>query len=392
MILRQEHNSDRQPTAIYCIRSPLPRVSTVVKTISALFLLGASLAASLRAQPPVTIQYGPGSLDQLVAPIALYPDPLIALILPASTASTDVVLAARYFEQNANPAQIDAQPWDPSVKALAHYPDLITWMDANLAWTQALGQAYATQPDAVMRAIQEMRARAQAAGSLQSTPQQQVVLADGAIEILPAQPSEIYLPCYDPAIVYDTGYAWGCPLVTFGMAFPIGPWLSFACDWREHRIWRVAWTRGWDHRRDGRSPATGRFGPPPGAHRPPGSYRDDPRPGQWQHPATLARTPAPSYPPRHGVAMPSSTRSPFTGFRNRTNPRPGVRPDVIYTAPSAPVPYRGPTARFAQTGAPRIFSNRSWGSRPAFTPVFRAPAQYAATRTAPRTANQNTRR
>lgn len=238
-----------------------------MKTILALFLLGVSLAASLRAQAPVAIQYAPGSLDQLVAPIALYPDPLIALILPASTAATDVVLAARFIEQNGDPAQADAQPWDPSVQALAHYPDVITWMDGNLAWTQALGQAYASQPDAVMQAIQEMRARARAAGSLQSTPQQQVVLAGGVIEIIPAQPSVIYVPYYDSAMVYETGLGWGYPLVTFGMAFPVGPWLSFACDWREHRIRQGAWTRGWDNRHDGRSPAAGHFGPPPATRR-----------------------------------------------------------------------------------------------------------------------------
>lgn len=362
-----------------------------MKTILALCLLGVSLAASLRAQAPVAIQYAPGSLDQLVAPIALYPDLLIALILPASTASTDVVLAARFCEQNGATAQIEAQPWDPSVKALAHYPDVITWMDANLAWTQALGQAYASQPDAVMQAIQEMRARARAAGSLQSTPQQQVVLADGAIEIVPAQPSVIYVPCYDSAMVYETGLDWGYPLVTFGLAFPVGPWLSFACDWREHRIWYRTWNRGWDYRRDGRSPVAGRSGPPPTTRRSPSSPRFDPRPGQWQHTRPLVSAPAPTYPPRHTVVVPPSARGPLPNFRGWSNQGPDPRRNVVYATP--PAMHRNPPASFGQNGISRHSTDCGWGSRPANTPTSRPSVQNAPFRSAvPRTASADTSR
>jgi hypothetical protein len=366
-----------------------------MKTILALFLLGVSLAASLRAQvpAPVVIQYASGSLDQLVAPIALYPDPLIALILPASTASTDVVLAARYFEQNDAPAQVDAQPWDPSVKALAHYPDLITWMDANLAWTQALGQAFASQPDAVMQAVQDMRSRALAAGSLQSTPQQQVVLTGGVIEIVPAQPSVIYVPYYDSAVVYETGPGLGYPLVTFGMAFPAGPWLYFACDWRDHRIRLGAWPRGRDNRRDGRSPAAGRFGPPPATRRYPSSPRFDPRPGQWQHRPPRVSASEPTHPPRHTVVVPHSTRGPLPNFRGLSDQRPGPRREEVHATPSAPAPHRGPSASYSQTGIPRNFSDRGRGGRQAITPTSRPSIQSAAPRRpAPRTERAETPR
>ena len=379
-------------SAFYCIRAPVPRVSTVMKTNLALFLLGVGLTASLRAQAPVAVQFAPGSLDQLVAPIALYPDPLIALILPASMASTDVALAARFIEQNGAPAQVDAQPWDPSVKSLAHYPDLITWMDSNLAWTQALGQAYASQPDAVMQAVQEMRSKAWAAGSLQSTPQQQVVLGGGVIEIIPAQPSVIYVPYYDSAMVYCAEPSWGHPLVTFGMAFPVGPWLSFACDWREHRIRQGAWSRGWDNRREGRSPAAGRFGPPPSTHRYPSSPRFDSRPDQWQHSRPLVSAPASNYPPRLARAVPPSTRNPFPNVRGWSHQRPAPRREVVYTKPPMQVPHRGPSANYNQTASPRNFSGRSWGGRPAVTPTSRPSAQHVAPRPASRAQTTDNRR
>lgn len=331
-----------------------------MRTILAPFLLGVGLAASLQAQvpAPVAIQYAPGSLDQLVAPIALYPDPLIALILPASTASTDVVLAARYLEQNNATAQVDAQPWNPSVKALAHYPDLITWMDANLAWTQALGQAFASQPDAVMQAVQEMRSRALAAGSLQSTPQQTVVLTGGVIEIVPAQPSVIYVPCYDSAVVYDAGPGWGYPLVTFGMAFPVGPWLYFACDWNDHRIRQRVWPRDWDERRDGRSPVVGRFQPPTATRRYPSSPRFESRPGQGQHTPFLASAPAPAHPPRHAVVVAHPTRGTLPNHRGWSGQRPGPRREAVHATPPASAPHRGPSATYSQTGSPRNFNDR----------------------------------
>jgi len=105
-------------------------------------------------------------LEQLLGPIALYPDALIALILPATTAPSDLVLAARYLQAQGNAEQIDYQPWDDSVKALARYPTVVAWMDQNLAWTKQVGEAFASQPADVMNAVQRLRTQARAAGTL----------------------------------------------------------------------------------------------------------------------------------------------------------------------------------------------------------------------------------
>ena len=141
-------------------------------------------------------------LDQMLGPIALYPDPLIAQILPAATLPSEIVLADRYVNGGGDPNLIDQQPWDPSVKALARYPTVLKWMDDNLAWTTALGQAFLAQQQDVMDSIQRLRAQAQALGNLQSTPQENVVADDGTIEILPADPQMIYVPVYQPDMVY----------------------------------------------------------------------------------------------------------------------------------------------------------------------------------------------
>src|SRR5271156_768932 len=147
-------------------------------------------------------------LNQLVAPIALYPDQLIALILAASTYPAQVADADgwRQAQSYASPDQIAAgangQNWDPSVKALTAFPQVLSEMDANLAWTTALGNAYYNQPQDVLRAVQIMRQRAQAAGSLQSTPQQLVSYNQGYIQVAPANPQVVYVPAYNPWTVY----------------------------------------------------------------------------------------------------------------------------------------------------------------------------------------------
>ena len=160
-------------------------------------------------------------LDQLLGPIALYPDPLIAQILPASTLPTQIVLADRYVSGGGDPNQIDQQPWDPSVQALARYPEVLKWMDDNLNWTTEVGQAFLNQPQDVMDSIQRLRQSAYNLGNLQSTPQQQVVNDGGYIEIVPADPQVIYVPVYQPdQVYYQTGY--GPPFITFGIGFAIG--------------------------------------------------------------------------------------------------------------------------------------------------------------------------
>ncbi len=220
-------------------------------------------------------QLSPEQLDELLGPIALYPDALIAIMLPASTSPSEIVLAARYLQDGRNAQQIDQQPWDDSVRALAHYPDTIRWMDENLAWTKQLGEVFLAQSDDVMSAIQRLRARALSAGSLFTNAQQQVVTEAGLISILPAQPHVIYAPYYSPQIVYFSrvGYSsFNEPFLSFGTGFSSGWWLAYHLDWGQRRIWvvdRHARERHWQEHRDlrpGLPPPPGRpgfVGPPP---------------------------------------------------------------------------------------------------------------------------------
>ncbi len=154
------------------------------------------------AVPPPMSAYQPlpaAQLDQLLGPIALYPDPLIAQMLPASTFPTQIVLADRYVSGGGDPNQIEQQPWDASIRAMARYTNVLKWMDDNLAWTTELGQAFVNQQPDVMISIQRLRASASKLGNLQSSPQQQVVADGGNIEIVPADPQVIYVPVYQPA-------------------------------------------------------------------------------------------------------------------------------------------------------------------------------------------------
>jgi Protein of unknown function (DUF3300) len=215
-----------------------------LKIVVLCLIAGAVL--SVRAQvavPPPMPAYqmmGDAQLDQLLGPIALYPDPLIAQILPASTLPTQIVLADRYVSDGGDPNQVDQQPWDASVQALARYPEVLKWLDDNLGWTTALGQAFLNQQQAVMESIQRLRQSAANFGNLQSTPQQSVVYDNGDIEIVPADPQVIYVPVYQPAqVYYQTCY--GPPFVSFGVGFAIGYWLNCDFDWHNRNI--IVWNR-----------------------------------------------------------------------------------------------------------------------------------------------------
>jgi hypothetical protein len=220
-------------------------------------LVASCLAVSLRAQAPSS-EYAPEQLDQMLGPIALYPDPLVALILPASTFPAQITQAAQFVAGNGDPSQIDAQPWDASVKGLAHYPDVIKWMNDNIDWTQTLGAAFAMQPADVMKSIQQLRTKAKAAGTLVDTPQQQVVVEGDDIRIIPAQPSTIYVPQYDPDAVYDVPEGGDAgSYITFDAGYPVGAWLGFECNWDDYGIWYGPWRPGWGYRRDWRDPHFG---------------------------------------------------------------------------------------------------------------------------------------
>ena len=144
-------------------------------------------------------------LQQLVAPIALYPDALVAQVLGAATFPDQVAFAADWLQQNKNLTgkalmqSVDRQPWDPSVKALTQFPSVLDNMAKNLSWTSALGEAYNTQAADVMSAVQVLRAKAQAAGNLKSSPQITVVQqSPQVIVIQPANPQVVYVPAVQP--------------------------------------------------------------------------------------------------------------------------------------------------------------------------------------------------
>jgi hypothetical protein len=208
--------------------------------------------------PPYT-QQNPEQLQQLVAPIALYPDSLVAQILAAATFPEQVVEADRWVQANpdlkgdALGRAVDQQPWDPSVKALAAFPSVLGNMDKNLSWTSSLGDAYYNQQQDVMDAVQVMRRRAQEAGNLKSTPQQTVATQDSNIDIEPADPDEVYVPAYDPWLVYGgpvaawpgwypyPGIWFGGPYLSWGPGFGIGwfggfgwGWGHWGFDWHNH--------------------------------------------------------------------------------------------------------------------------------------------------------------
>jgi hypothetical protein len=180
----------------------------------------------------------PADLDKMLGPIALYPDPLVAEILTAATFPSQIVEADRYMQSGGDASQVAQQPWDASVQGLCHYPNVLKWLDDNIAWTTQIGQAFTAQQGDVMASVQRLRAQAQSLGNLPSTPQETVSSDDGDIEIEPADPDSLYIPTYDPNLIY---YQPGI-LCSYGFAFPIGGWLLYDWDWHSHRL--LTWGPG----------------------------------------------------------------------------------------------------------------------------------------------------
>ena len=239
----------------------------LVATCALLIALPASFAqapADPNAEMPDTQQaallLSPDQLNNLVAPIALYPDPLLSQVLAASTYPLEIVEAQQWIGQNSNlqGAQLmDAarqQNWDPSVQALVAFPDALSLLANDTRWTTDLGNAFLAQQADVMSAVQRMRAEARSNGKLNTTPQQVVTMAtqDGqdAVEILPADPQVIYVPIYSPS------YVWGPPVwgaypdlwypSGFGFGFGYGPGIymgAFFPSWNGWGGW--GWGAGW---------------------------------------------------------------------------------------------------------------------------------------------------
>ncbi|HXO31355.1 MAG TPA: DUF3300 domain-containing protein [Candidatus Acidoferrales bacterium] len=217
-----------------------------------------------QAPEPSAVQAAPQTpeqLQQLVAPIALYPDALVAQVLAAATYPDQIVEADRWLQQHGDlkgeqlGKEVDTQPWDPSVKALVEFPSVLANMDKNLSWTSSLGDAYVNQEQDVMNAVQVMRDRAEKAGNLKSTSQEKVSQQGQTIVIEPADPEVVYVPEYNPWLVYGgpigiwpgwysyPGLYIGGPGIAFGLGFGIGffdgfgwGWGHWGYDWRGHGI------------------------------------------------------------------------------------------------------------------------------------------------------------
>jgi hypothetical protein len=213
------------------------------------------------AQAPQSVPLTPEALQQLVAPIALYPDALVAQILAASTYPSQIVEADRWLQNHSDlkedklAEEVDKQSWDASIKALTGFSSVLSNLDTNLSWTSALGDAYFNQQQDVLDAVQILRARAKDAGNLQSTPQQTVTSQGPTITIEPADPELCYVPTYNPLLVYGApigiypGYLYdslvGAPYISFGAGIGIGGrfwggfgwgFHSWGCNWRGHSV------------------------------------------------------------------------------------------------------------------------------------------------------------
>lgn len=179
---------------------------------------GASTIGSAAPPPSAPAPRSAAELEKLAQPIALHPDPLIAIILPAAVYPLEIVQAARFIKDTNNIPKVDEQPWDNNVKQLAKYPEMIARMDADLSWTIDLGQAFLDQPKELMDTIQGLRSKAQKAGTLRTTPQQIVTVTNivviqtnvtqvtsvtrEIVQVQPANPEIIYVPSYPTTVYY----------------------------------------------------------------------------------------------------------------------------------------------------------------------------------------------
>ena len=247
------------------LASPLPATAQSATTPPA-------TAAPATAQPSGTAgpAFTPEQLEQVAAPIALYPDPLLAQVLMASTYPLEVVQAARFVKENPKlqgdqlNEKLKEQTWDDSVKSLVSFPQALQLMDQKLEWTQKLGDAFLAQEKELLDAIQRLRARAQAEGNLKTTKEQTVTVQPAAptapaqsaqtpvvqqstsvITIEPASPTVVYVPSYNPTVVYGAwpypasppyypyppGYAWGAAALSFGVGMAVGAAVWGNCNW-----------------------------------------------------------------------------------------------------------------------------------------------------------------
>ncbi len=234
-------------------------------TLCLLLIIGTTPLEAQAQQTDSTGYSGQGvplsaeELQQLVAPIALYPDALVAQILGAATFPDQIAAAASWLQQNSYlkgktlMQAVDAQPWDPSVKALTQFPSVLANLATNLSWASSLGEAYHTQAADVMSAVQFLRAKALAAGNLKSGSQLTVVQqSPQVIVIQPVNPQVVYVPVYNPAVVY--GYPYVTPayvpppasvaataVIAFGVGIAVGAMMSSSCCAWGYSSWNCGW-------------------------------------------------------------------------------------------------------------------------------------------------------
>lgn len=302
------------------------------KILILILLLLLPFAAQAQAEydaQPAPATYSPQQLDQLTAPIALYPDQLMGQILMASTYPLEVVQANRWLQTNGNgqltggqlQAALDQQPWDPSVKSLVAFPQVLSMMDKNLQWTEQLGNAFLADQASVMDSVQRLRSQAMSAGNLQSTPQQTVTGQPGELVIEPANPQVVYVPTYNPQVVYG---AWAYPAYP-PYYFPpppgyiytdVGPFAFFATgviladwfwgwdnwDWYHHRI--DIDDRRWEGLNRGRAPSfSGGAWEHDPSHRHGVPYSSPAVRSQFQQVPDEARRSSRGYAPRAGTSV-----------------------------------------------------------------------------------------
>jgi hypothetical protein len=305
-------------------------------------------------------------MDQLVGPIALYPDPLIALILPAATFPEQIAQANSYVTGGGDPNAIAQQPWDPSVQGLARYPTALAMMAQNMPWTSMLGQVFLNQQQDAMDSVQRLRAQASDLGNLQSSPEDNVISEDGDIEIVPTDPDMLYVPFYDPGVIFFQR-PYGRHFLTFGAGFRVGPWLNHDFDWRGRHI--VVWgadhprPAGWWNQRPSQHyrPETSQHATV--WHAPGRAVTPVARPGRgWE--GTAARGPQPVRGVETRGAAPRPSAPVVIGRSGNTVA--GRAPSSAYAG--------GQSARETRAASTRGAVSRQTAPRPAPAPAMRSPA------------------
>ncbi|MGB7160828.1 MAG: DUF3300 domain-containing protein, partial [Tepidisphaeraceae bacterium] len=194
-------------------------------------------AAAVSTPAPSADKLSLADLETLLGPVALYPDSLLANVFAAAVYPQEIAAAGAYVKGHGDSAKIAQQGWEPGVQAIAAVPDVLALLADNPDWTGAIGQAYLTQAQDVMTAVQSLRAKAKNNGVLKSNQQMTVVESGSTIIIESPQPNVVYVPTYDPAVVYvdhgpSSGEVFAAGVIGFGVGLAVGAAFNdYDCDW-----------------------------------------------------------------------------------------------------------------------------------------------------------------